>query len=249
MVSRRFFERMATERKRGWRAVAGFTLVELLAVVAILTVLVAVALPAYNSYTTKSKFAEVVLASTPTKTAIVACAESGDCVSGQGSAAQIYLITQASATECASSMQNVCQTTTTTSDCSTTGVSCCPAGSTPTLLDYHAVGIGCCSFYDVWDYSCAVPTSTCSNQLVQTCQTVPQTVDSLPCVGGSGCTPPTKYVASVSFDQGGNIYATAVSGSQGLYGEQFILAPSYASGRVDWAETGSCKTRAGGAIC
>jgi len=38
----------------------GFTLVELMVVVAIIGILMIVALPAYNNYATKSKFAEVV---------------------------------------------------------------------------------------------------------------------------------------------------------------------------------------------
>src|SRR5471030_2658800 len=59
-----------------------FTLVEVLAVVAIIGILMIVALPAYNNYSTKSKFTEVVLATAPTKTAIATCAGTGDCVSG-----------------------------------------------------------------------------------------------------------------------------------------------------------------------
>src|SRR5476651_552331 len=60
----------------------GFTLVELTVGVAIIGNLMIVALPAYNNYSTKSKFSEVVLATAPTKTAISACAVSGDCISG-----------------------------------------------------------------------------------------------------------------------------------------------------------------------
>src|SRR5471030_1940949 len=59
-----------------------FTLVEVLAVVAIIGILMIVALPAYNNYSTKSKFSEVVLATAPTKTAIAACVGTGDCLSG-----------------------------------------------------------------------------------------------------------------------------------------------------------------------
>ena len=70
----------------------------------------------------------------------------------------------------------------------------------------------------------------------------------LPCVGSSGCSPATKYVASVSYSAAGVITATAQA-SSGLKSETFILAPQLSGGRVDWAASGSCKTRAGGALC
>jgi len=48
----------------------GFTLIELMTVIAIIGILAAIALPAYQTYTKKAKFAEVISAVSPFKTAV-----------------------------------------------------------------------------------------------------------------------------------------------------------------------------------
>jgi type IV pilus assembly protein PilA len=57
------------------KAQAGFTLIELMIVVAIIGILAAVALPAYSKYMDKSKYVEVVSATSAAKTAVDICAQ------------------------------------------------------------------------------------------------------------------------------------------------------------------------------
>lgn len=54
---------------------SGFTLIELMIVVAIVAILAAIALPAYQSYTKRAKFSEVIAAVGPAKTAVEVCVQ------------------------------------------------------------------------------------------------------------------------------------------------------------------------------
>ncbi|EPX9364163.1 pilin [Aeromonas veronii] len=56
---------------------SGFTLIELMIVVAIVAILAAVALPAYQNYTKKAAFTELVAATGAAKTAVELCAQTG----------------------------------------------------------------------------------------------------------------------------------------------------------------------------
>jgi len=71
------------------QAQAGFTLIELMIVVAIIGILAAVAIPAYSDYTMKAKVANIQAAADSLKTAVALCAqeasgELADCDNGSG---------------------------------------------------------------------------------------------------------------------------------------------------------------------
>ncbi|MBY5992138.1 prepilin-type N-terminal cleavage/methylation domain-containing protein [Ferrimonas balearica] len=58
----------------------GFTLIELMIVVAIVGILAAIALPAYQTYTKRAKFSEVIAATGAMKTQVEVCVQSGTAI-------------------------------------------------------------------------------------------------------------------------------------------------------------------------
>jgi len=244
------------------RSLRAFTLVELMVVIAIISILAVIAIPAYNNYSLRSKFSEVVLATAPTKTAISVCAVSGDCASsgsiilGNAPPPTVQAASSANASNSNAAAIYAFVYAMEIMDGADAGGADYAGGvwaATPnTFIRDAGGGKGClgnpASTSCIGDPTPMTQVAQYMNPAVNRYDVGTVTV-MLPCVGSAnGCSPATKYAQSVSYDVYGTITATAVA-SSGLNNETFTLTPSFSGGRVDWAASGTCKTRAGGALC
>ena len=73
------------------KAQAGFTLIELMIVVAIIGILAAVAIPAYQNYIKKAKFANVISATNAVKLAMADCIQNNSSLAACDTAAKLNI--------------------------------------------------------------------------------------------------------------------------------------------------------------
>ena len=136
-----------TDRKQG-----GFTLIELMIVVAIIGILAAIAIPAYTTYTQKARFTEAVLAASTLKTDVVTFIQTNGLTAldtADSSGGSIPAVVAATATVNGSSVTNGVITITWAGDSTAlAGLTYIftPSGAT-SPISWTATGTGCAANY------------------------------------------------------------------------------------------------------
>ena len=136
-----------TDRKQG-----GFTLIELMIVVAIIGILAAIAIPAYTTYTQKARFTEAVLAASTLKTDVVTFIQTNGLTAldtADSSGGSIPAVVAATATVNGSSVTNGVITITWAADgTALAGLTYVftPSGAT-SPISWTATGTGCAANY------------------------------------------------------------------------------------------------------
>ena len=136
----------------------GFTLIELMIVVAIIGILAAVALPAYQDYTKRAKMSEVILAASSCRTSITEYAQTGNSLP---TAANQFGCEQ---TDSASGSRYVTSVTTDTGGIITVVSSIPGASGNVTLQPCAATGIASQGYGSA---KCSSPYNTAGQSIVQ----------------------------------------------------------------------------------
>jgi type IV pilus assembly protein PilA len=121
-----------------YRSNKGFTLIELMIVVAIIGILAAIAIPAYQNYVNKAKFSELIQATSPVKLAVDICAQQNgglkDCSGGSNGVPANTAATAAAISTYVKSITTVGENNNTKATITVVATDKIPGATTPTYI-------------------------------------------------------------------------------------------------------------------